>query len=94
MRRFFSLGVAVAMFAALPSTPASAAVNYNSSKSNSGNKMATPKPKATPTPRSHMAVKGSGVPTCANGIRYVSSTGAVICNSRVATPKVKASHKP
>ena len=75
--------------------PASAAVNYNSSKSNTGNRLATPKPKPTPTPkRSHMAVKGSGVPTCPNGIRYVSSTGATICNSRVATPKSKTTHKP
>jgi hypothetical protein len=41
-----------------------------------------------------MAVKGSGVPTCPNGIRYVSSTGATICNSRVATPKSKTTHKP
>jgi hypothetical protein len=55
-----------------------------SSTSHSG-----PTPKPTPTPkRSHMAVKGSGVPTCANGIRYVSSTGATICNAeRVVTPK-------
>ncbi len=72
---------------------ATATVNKTTSRSNTQhNTVATPKP--TPTPkRSHMAVKGSGVPTCANGIRYVSSTGTVICNAeRMVTPK--PTHKP
>jgi hypothetical protein len=76
-------------------TPKPHGKTYNASHSNTAHHMATPKP--TPTPkRSHMAVKGSGVPTCANGIRYVSSTGAVICNSEQShahfvTPKLTPS---
>jgi hypothetical protein len=97
MIRFLSFIIATAICTAPLLTPAMAAVNYNSSKSNSGNKLATPSPKPAkkPTPKPHMAVKGSGVPTCANGIRYISSTGAVICNgSAVANPKLKATHPP
>lgn len=77
-------------------TPKTHGKTYNASHSNTAHHMATPKPSPTPN-RSHMAVKGSGVPTCANGIRYVSSTGAVICNSEqihahFVTPK--PTHKP
>lgn len=66
----FASVAAVAAIMLATANPAAAAVNYNTSKSNSGNLALHSKGAKRKTP--HMAVKGSGVPK--NVARKVNAT--------------------
>ncbi|MGD0188593.1 MAG: hypothetical protein ABSC25_25585 [Roseiarcus sp.] len=73
MKRSAMTFASAAAFAAIvlaTNGPADAAVNYNSSKSNSGNLTFHPKGAKHKTP--HMAMKNSGVPK--NTLRKVNNT--------------------